>query len=244
MSLSFTPEQLGSLELVEQAMNQVVQRYFYDGQFFQTLRNGDYSMLQLRYFAIQYSYYSRHFPRVLGAAISAMEPRSTWWVPLADNLWDEAGRGIRGHSHEALYRTFLHSVDPTIELDPYGIPLVPMSCAVSEAISEFITFFHHAKPLEAMAAVGLGSEFFAGAVMGTISEGLRHATYHRAHSLDLTFWDVHAEEHEPRHYQLCKEILAQCEDAGSLHIMYETGKKIAISEAMMYANLHDEMIAL
>ncbi|MCY0907742.1 MAG: iron-containing redox enzyme family protein, partial [Sulfobacillus thermotolerans] len=78
--------------------------------FFEALAAGQYTPIQLRHFAIQYGYYSRHFPRVLGAAISAMAPYPQWWMPLADNLWDEAGRGVPGKSHEELYRTFLLSV--------------------------------------------------------------------------------------------------------------------------------------
>lgn len=225
-------------------MDQIVHHYFYEGVFFKTLLHGDYSIDQLRYFAIQYSYYSRHFPRVLGAAISAMEPQSEWWIPLADNLWDEAGRGIMGRDHESLYRTFLTSVYPSITLDQHGIPLVPMSSSVSEAITGFIHFFRNATPIEAMAAVGFGSEYFAGTVMGMIAKGMEHPHYQRVHPIDVTFWTAHAHEHEPHHYQLCKNILMKEQNPINIEIMYRTGKEIAISEATMYTNLHKEMLKL
>ncbi|PWI57457.1 TenA family transcriptional regulator [Sulfoacidibacillus thermotolerans] len=244
MGFTISDHGFDSLEAVEQGMKEVVEKYFYKGDFFKTLLCGGYSMEQIRYFAIQYSYYSRHFPRVLGAAISAMAPQSSWWIPLADNLWDEAGRGIPGHAHETLYRTFLHSVDETLALDERGMPWVPMSAAVERAIQTFITFFYQATPLQAMAAVGFGSEFFAGDVMGVIAKGLQHARYNQLHPLDITFWRVHSDEHEPRHYQLCKEVLVDFHDPESLQIMYETGREIAISEATMYAQLHDEMMRL
>ncbi len=64
---------------------------------------------------------------MLGAAISAMAPAGVWWIPLADNLWDEAGRGIPGKSHEELYKTFLLSADPQLTLDAQGLPPEPMS---------------------------------------------------------------------------------------------------------------------
>lgn len=47
---------------VEDAMRGVVQEEFHQDVFFQTLQRGQYTMAQIRHFAIQYSYYSRHFP--------------------------------------------------------------------------------------------------------------------------------------------------------------------------------------
>ena len=225
---------------VENAMNQLVQDEFINGTFLRTLRNGGYTMSAIRYFAVQYAYYSRHFPRVLGAAISAMAPIDTWWIPLADNLWDEAGRGAPGKSHEQLYKTFLLSVYPDVELDASGVPKQPMSSSVVAAVKTFIDFFRQATPLEAMAAVGLGSELFAGQVMGSISDGLKHSNYNRT-PLNLLFWDVHADEHEPHHYQLCKDILVQHTNSDELEVMYAVGEFIAKSEALMYAQLHEEM---
>ncbi len=228
---------------VEEAMNNLVQEEFINGAFLTHLRNGRYNMRQIQYFAVQYSYYSRHFPRVLGAAISAMAPLDTWWVPLADNLWDEAGRGAPGKSHEQLYKTFLLSVYPDVELDSYGMPREPMSSAVGDAIQTFIDFFRAATPLEAMSAVGLGSEMFAGTVMGAIADGLKHPAY-QERPLNLLFWEVHADEHEPHHYQLCKDILVQFTEPKDLDTMYSVGAQIAKSEAQMYARLHDEMLSL
>lgn len=225
---------------VEQAIHAFVQNEFIEGDFLTSLRSGEYTLPQIQYFAVQYSYYSRHFPRVLGAAISAMAPFDTWWVPLADNLWDEAGRGVDGKSHEQLYKTFLFSVYPNITFDRNGLPHEPMSSAVSNATDFFIQFFQQASPLEAMAAVGLGSEIFAGTVMGAIAEGLRHPKYNHL-PLNLVFWDIHADEHEPRHYQLCKDILIQYSSSDELHMMYEVGVRIARSEAFMYQQLHREM---
>ena len=230
-----------SYEDVEMAMNKVVQQEFTEANFFRSLRNGLYSMTQVRYFAVQYSHYSRNFPRVLGAAISAMPAQDTWWVPLADNLWDEAGRGAPGKSHEQLYKTFLLSIHPNVGFDERGVPKVVVSKAVSDAIHTFIDFFRASTPLEAMAAVGLGSEMFAGNVMGDIANGFRHPRYNHP-PLNLTFWDAHANEHEPRHYQLCKDILVLCTDPNDLAIMYKVGSLIARSEAAMYAQLHEEML--
>jgi pyrroloquinoline quinone (PQQ) biosynthesis protein C len=231
-------------EQVEDAINTVVEEEFYQSDFFTSLHAGVYSMRQLRHFAIQYHYYSRHFPRVLGAAISAMAPIDTWWVPLADNLWDEAGRGLPNKSHEKLYQTFLLSVDPEVPLDENGIPPEAISPAVEKAIETFIRFFYHATPLEAMAAVGLGSELFAGGVMGSIGRGLLHPAYNRIRPLNVLFWEAHADEHEPRHYQLCKDILVRFSDPADLQVMYQTGCQIARSEALMYKELHEEMSKL
>lgn len=235
------PAVIQKYEEVENKVNQVVQDEFTKGIFFQTLANGEYTMSQIQYFAIQYSYYSRHFPRVLGAAISAMAPLDNWWIALADNLWDEAGRGVPGKSHEQLYKTFLLSTDPEVALNSQGIPLESMSAAVEDAVHTFIRFFREATPLEAMAAVGLGSEFFAGTVMGMIAKYLQHPNYN-ASPLNTLFWDVHADEHEPHHYQLCKNILVQYTDPSELESMCKVGIEIAKSEALMYTKLYEEMM--
>ncbi len=235
---------LSSYADVERAMLTLVEEHFLNGRFLQTLGAGAYSEAQIRYFALQYGYYSRHFPRVLGAAIAAMPPIDTWWVPIADNLWDEAGRGQPGRAHEKLYLTFLRTVAPDARLDGHGIPDVPMSKAVGKAVDTFIQFFREATPLQAMAAVGLGSELFAGQVMARIGEGFRHPHYQRRGPINTLFWDVHADEHEPRHYQLCKQILETFTSTHDLEVMYETGRYIALSEAQMYDELHEEMMSL
>ena len=229
-------------EMVESAILEIVEEEFFKGPFFESLLAGRYTMRQIRHFAVQYSFYSRHFPRVLGAAISAMAPKGSWWIPLADNLWDEAGRGVPGKSHEELYRTFLLSVDPNLQVHSDGIPNESMSVAVGKAVDTFIEFFQRATPLEAMAAVGLGSELFAGKVMGTIGQGFRHPNYNKERRLNVLFWEIHADEHEPRHYQLCKDILVQHTSRIDLEVMYQVGRQIAASEARMYTELHAEMI--
>jgi pyrroloquinoline-quinone synthase len=229
---------------VEEAMNKLVKVEFDDKPFFKSLLNGELSQKQIRYFAIQYSFYSRHFPRVLGAAISAMNPLDTWWVPIADNLWDEAGRGAEGKSHEQLYKTFLNSVDADIPTDKNGVVAVPMSKAVEKAVTTFIEFFYRSTPLEAMAAVGLGSEMFAGSVMGLIGRGFEHERYQANGSINTLFWRAHADEHEPRHYQLCKDVLVSHTKPQELKRMYEVGNFIAKSEARMYDELYREMLEL
>jgi len=233
-----------SYQQVEQKMEELVQHQFYQAPFFQTLLNGEYTQSQLRHFAIQYSYYSRHFPRVLGAAISAVAPIDKWWVPLAENLWDEAGKGVPGKAHEKLYQSFMLTVDPTIEVDQHGIPDEPISPAVEKAIGTFIEFFRNCTPLEAMAAVGLGSEMFAGGVMGLIGKGFQHPTYNQNRKINVVFWEIHADEHEPHHYQLCKDILIQFTKQEELKTMFEVGSRIACSEALMYQELYEEMMNL
>lgn len=239
-----TTSVFNSYKQVEEEMEQLVEREFYDADFFVNLQGGHYSQKQIRHFAIQYSYYSRHFPRVLGAAISAMAPIDTWWVPLAENLWDEAGKGIPGKAHEKLYQSFMLSVDPDIPVNQHGIPEEPMSPAVDKAIRTFIEFFHHCTPLEAMAAVGFGSEMFAGGVMGLIGKGFRNPMYNQEQPINATFWEVHADEHEPHHYQLCKDILSQFTTSDDLNTMYRVGSQIACSEAKMYQELHEEMLQI
>lgn len=223
-------------------MESLVRREFFNAPFFRALAQGDYDASQLRHFALQYGHYSRNFPRILGAAISAMEPLSEWWVPLADNLWDEAGRGSSSRSHQALYQTFLSSIDPCLGGDLHPVPDAPMGSAVAEAVDTFLSFFRRATPMEAMAAVGLGSEFFAGQVMGRIGEGLRHPHYNASRPLNLGFWTIHAEHDEPRHYALCRQVLIRYTRPQDLEVLWNVGSSVARSEAKMYQDLYQEMI--
>ncbi|MCY0898220.1 MAG: iron-containing redox enzyme family protein [Firmicutes bacterium] len=227
-----------TLDEVEDAMKTYVAAEFLAQPFFQTLSAGAWDRQFLQYFAAQYAHYSAHFPRILGAAIAAMEPCDAWWIPLADNLWDEAGRGRPGASHACLYRTFWASVDPSVTgwyEDMSRWP--PISSAVRGAVDAFLEFFRSARPLEAMAAVGLGSEFFAGEVMGAIAQGLRHPAYQREGVIDTTFWDVHAQHDEPRHYALCRDVLLDYATEDAWPHLLAIGKEIAHTEANMYRGL-------
>lgn len=222
-------------------MTAFVTARFLQQPFFQTLLEGRWDPAFLRYFASQYAHYSAHFPRVLGAAIAAMKPRDAWWIPLADNLWDEAGRGKPGASHAALYRTFWISVDASAKdwcEDPAQWPRI--SPAVEKAVAAFLEFFRSARPLEAMAAVGFGSEFFAGEVMGTIARGLKHPAYQSRGGIDTRFWDLHAERDEPRHYALCREVLLTHASEEDWPHLLAIGQHIAETEARMYGDLFKE----
>lgn len=238
MSTIHIPESLCEVEL---AMKTYVDTHFLGQPFFETLVAGQWNRHMLQYFAAQYAHYSAQFPRILGAAISAMEPRDAWWIPLADNLWDEAGRGRPGRSHAALYRTFWESVDASVKgwHDDYS-DWPPAGSAVTNAVRAFLGFFREAAPLDAMAAVGLGSEFFAGQIMGTIGQALCHPHYQREGKLDVTFWELHATKDEPRHYALCRSVLLDKTPPGGWPRLLAVGQSIAETEARMYGGIFDE----
>ena len=233
--------QLRSYDEVEEGMQTYIDEAFLTQPFFQTLLSGQWDRRMLTYFSQQYAHYSANFPRVLGAAIAVMEPEDRWWIPLADNLWDEAGRGRPGHSHASLYLNFVHSVDPSSsQWHPHPNQWPKMGPSVEVAIKSFIDFLVGSSPLDAMAAIALGSEFFAGQVMGIIAEGLRHPRYQEGGAINTTFWDLHAAHDEPRHYALCRAIL--CEKSKKEHYgrLLDIGKEIAASESMMYAGIYQE----
>jgi pyrroloquinoline-quinone synthase len=229
-------------EQVEQAVMEKVEEHIVRGRFLTTLLNGEFTKEQIAEFALQYSYYSRNFPRVLGAAVAAVEPLDRWWVPLVDNLWDEAGRGNPMGYHSRLYRLFLESAAPGVEISEEHVPNYPVGPAAKAAVDTFLQFLRQASTLEAMAAVGLGSELFAGKVMGLIGEGLKHENYNVDGKLNVAFWIMHADTHEPRHYELCKNVLKDFSSPSDLKQIYEAGVKIAMSEARFYDGLYEEML--
>ncbi|WP_027415931.1 TenA family transcriptional regulator [Aneurinibacillus terranovensis] len=223
-----------SYEHVEAAIWNIVEEEIIGAPFMQTLLAGEWSKHQVAEFALQYSYYSRNFPRVLGAAIAAVEPEDDWWISIADNLWDEAGRGKPQAYHSRLYHSFLITAAPDVPTNEKYIPDYPVSPAAREAVDSFISFLRTATPLEAMAAIGFGSEMFAGKVMGLIGQGLKHENYNKEMPLNVTFWTVHADTHEPRHYELCKNVLTRFTTADDLESMYRAGAYITRSEARFY----------
>ncbi|ASS75956.1 hypothetical protein CIG75_13975 [Tumebacillus algifaecis] len=228
---------------VERAVMAEVEENILNGRFLQALLNGSFTAAQIREFALQYSFYSRNFPRVLGAAVAAVEPLDRWWVPLVDNLWDEAGRGNPKGYHSKMYRTFLEGAAPDVSISDEHVPDAPVGGAAKKAVESFLSFLKTASTLEAMAAVGLGSELFAGLVMGEIGQGLRHENYNRERRLNVGFWMAHADTHEPRHYQLCKDVLLDFSTPAELQTIYTAGRTIALSEARFYDELYDEMMA-
>ncbi|MCL5972049.1 MAG: hypothetical protein M1499_05750 [Firmicutes bacterium] len=78
--------------------------------------------------------------------------------------------------------------------------------------------------------------------MGRIAKDLEHPSYHDVHRLDLTFWTVHAEE--PRHNQLCRDILEQSSEPADFIMAQEVGQNIADSERGMYTGVHHERMML
>lgn len=238
--MTLRSQSVDSITAVEAAMHQVVRQAFFEAPFFQALAEGRLSRAQLRHFAIQYAFYSALFPRVLAAAIAALAPYEDWWIPLADNLWDEAGRGQAGRSHGALYRTFLASVDPSLPYNRHGLPDVPVSPAVTRTVESYVEFFRRADPLAAMAAVGLGSELFAGSVMGFIGNALQQRAYQSPRPLDTRFWAVHADTHEPRHWLLCRSVLVRETSPAGWPALLTVGVDIAEAEAAMYTALYEE----
>ncbi len=234
-------QELQSYDDVEKLMQRYVDEVFLDQPFFRTLLSGEWDNRLLIYFAQQYQHYSANFPRVLGAAIAAMAPQDRWWIPLADNLWDEAGRGIAENSHARLYRSFLQSVDASSpQWYPHPDYWPQMGLSVQGALETFIRFFRTSSPLEAMAAFGLGSEFFAGQVMGVMAQGLAHPQYQKNGPVNTTFWDIHAKHDEPRHYALCRSILCEETTRQNYSRILDIGQYIAGSEARMYGGLYQE----
>jgi pyrroloquinoline quinone (PQQ) biosynthesis protein C len=228
---------------IELAMDDLVEEKIVLGKFMNTLMKGEFTPNQIREFALQYSYYSRNFPRVLGAAIGAVMPEDEWWIPIADNLWDEGGRGNPKAYHSRLYHTFLITAAPDVLTNEKYIPDYPVSPTVIEAVDTFINFLKNATPLEAMASIGFGSEYFAGKIMGMIGDGLNHPNYNVTTKLNTKFWSVHAGSHEPRHYLLCKHVLEQYKTPEELGMIYRAGAYIAMSEARMYEGLYQRMIS-
>lgn len=133
----------------------------------------------------QYGHYCEYFPRFLASA-AAKVPHEEWREPIVRNLWEEHGEGNPARSHRVLYRRFLDSL--AARTDSTSCLRTP-GPAVSRYLARLDEFFRDASPLEAIGAIGPGTEDVTPAQYAAILAGL--ATQPWAAGCDLEFFTVH-----------------------------------------------------
>jgi pyrroloquinoline-quinone synthase len=155
--------------------------------FFDAVRTGSMSRAGVRLWTLQASLVVRQFTRFI-SAIHANCPHRDAQQLLAENLWEEHGKGRPGRDHYALVRTLARSLGATNrELDG-ALPLKE----TDEYISHCLKVTRERSFIESMTAIALGIESFMPAFFGTLSESLC-SKYGLAPD-DVEYLTVHVEE--------------------------------------------------
>ena len=135
---------------------------------FDSVRNGSMSRAGLLQWTLQASLVVRQFTRFI-SAIHANCPHRDAQRLLAENLWEEHGRGVPSRDHYALVRKLARSLGATDRDLDDAQPLKE----TDEYINHCLKVTRDSSFVEAMTAIAVGIEIFMPAFFGALGESLR-----------------------------------------------------------------------
>jgi pyrroloquinoline-quinone synthase len=168
--------------------------------FFERLNSAALSRQQVQKFALDYNFYCRSFPQLLGYAAAKIADDQIR-MPIVENLWEEHGEGDITRSHRQLYTNFLRSLKLSDEQIETSVP----STATARYIQELFDICSTGDFLDVLALVGPGTEYFASREFEIILSGLEK--YPFAQDLDLEYWSIHIEVDDHHSSDTLKAIL-------------------------------------
>ncbi len=141
----------------------------------------------------QYYCFSRHFSRYLAGAV-AICPDEKGRAPLIKNLFEEYGgrseeqKGMDAElTHPAIFRKFLRSTG--IDTSQSALDKIVMLPETKLFVEKYLNI-HYMDYVEALGALGPGTEFMVPTMYTTIREGLKHAGLSDD---DVLFFTAHIE---------------------------------------------------
>ena len=161
--------------------------------YLEKFRQGKAGRDGIKLYGEQYYCFSKHFSRYVAAAI-AICPDETCRAPLIENLFEEYGgsadasKGIDPEStHPALFRRFLKAAG--VDTTPEGLnaiePLPETKLFVEKYLN--VGLMHY---VEALGALGPGTEYIVPEMYTSIREGCRKAGFSED---DIFFFSAHIE---------------------------------------------------
>ena len=168
---------------------------------FDALREGRMSRAGIRLWSAQAMLVVREFTRFI-SAIHANCPHADAQLLLAENLWEEHGKGRAGRDHYSLVRKLANSLGATDEELDRAEPLAE----TADYISYCFKITREGSFIEAMAAIGVGIEYFSPRFFGALAEMLR-SQFGLARE-DVEYLLVHVgedEEHARRSLELIEK---------------------------------------
>ncbi|HHT9119726.1 MAG TPA: TenA family transcriptional regulator [Candidatus Hypogeohydataceae bacterium YC41] len=169
--------------------------------FLRNFRNGKLTLDRMRIFARQYYLYSRWFSMYVSAVIAKMpdeKPRAY----LIKNLYQEYGEGDLQQTHPAIFRRFLRA----LRLDSPEIERIEPLPETRLFIHEYLFVCREGHFLEALGALGPGTESIVPYIYHSFYEGLRKEP--SLHEEDIEFFTLHMQM-DVEHSANIKEALLE-----------------------------------
>ncbi len=143
----------------------------------------------LRLWTLQASLVVREFTRFI-SAIHANCPYRDVQALLAENLWEEHGKGSSSRDHYSLIRKLTRSLGANDEELDHALPIP----ATAEYINHCLQVTRNLSFIESMTAIALGIEFYMPVFFGSFAEALR--SNYGSRKSDLEYLLVHVTEDE------------------------------------------------
>jgi len=135
--------------------------------FFDAAQSGEMSRAGVRAWVLQAATVVRQFPRFI-SAIHANCPHREAQQLLAENLWEEHGKGIEERDHYYLIKKMARSLGATDE----EVELATPFAETGEYIAHCMRVTRDEDFIVAMVAIGMGIEYYMPVFFGTLAESL------------------------------------------------------------------------
>ncbi|HXG94421.1 MAG TPA: iron-containing redox enzyme family protein [Blastocatellia bacterium] len=171
---------------------------------FDAIRSGRMPREAVKLWALQTMLVVRHFTRFISAIHANCADRDAQML-LAENLWEEHGRGNTERDHFSLAKRLARSLGASDEEIENFEPLPE----TTDYINYCLKVTREASFIESMAAIGLGIEYFMPQFFGALAEGLR--SHYGLTAADVQYLSVHVSEDQD-HSRRSIEIIEKCAD--------------------------------
>lgn len=178
-------------------------------RYFDSLLGDREDLAVVKLFSEQFYLFCVTFHRCLGALVSNTEDEDIIAM-IADNLYDEMGRGTIQESHLEILKRFSRSIGYTEEQIHH---IKPLPC--TQELNDLILGICKRDFYLGMGAAGLGAEFAGEKFFHRVYESFRCKPF--LQNADVTVYKIHAED-DTRHRQVMKKCLAK-------HLWNESARK-------------------
>jgi pyrroloquinoline-quinone synthase len=176
----------------------VVRQETFRDAMFDAIRSGQVTRAGLKAWTLQASLIVRPFTQFI-SAIHANCPHRDAQALLAENLWEEHGKGNAVRDHYALICRLAKSFGATDEEVEMAAPLA----ATTEYVKYCFRITREASFIEGMSAIGIGIEYFIPHFFGTIAESFRK--HYGLSNEEVEYLLIHVgedEDHAERSFEL------------------------------------------
>lgn len=167
----------------------ILREHSFRDPMFDAVRSGSMSRLGIRLWSLQASLVVREFTCFV-SAIHSNCPNRDGQQLLAENLWEEHGRGRPDRDHYVLVRKLARSLGAT-DSDLDNVKPLPET---ARYIEHCFNVTRNATFVESMTALGIGVESFMPAFFGALAASL--CSQHQLSPDDVEYLSVHVNEDE------------------------------------------------